>query len=302
MNTAKKLALEPNLWPHNKDEYYAQLTTRNAHFVTASTQQKLRELRILVAGCGSTGGACIEPLARLGIENFILADNGTYELNNLNRQHAFKEDLGHNKALVHAQNLQGINPFIKLQCFAEGLSPQNSDHCVSWADLIIDAIDVTSVSGIKMKLHLHEKAHAHHKTVLTALDIGFKQWGRTYDYRNTQLEIFDGAYEKAKAANHPLKVLFSIVPLAILPGHALALAEDLLTRQDVSASQIGCASDLLSAIIAPVLIRYAETGEAVSGWDVDLYALAKPWRVRFLESLRYYSARRRVKKLLEKVP
>ncbi|WP_413287997.1 ThiF family adenylyltransferase [Bdellovibrio sp. HCB337] len=299
MSSVRKLQPQQTQWPQDREEYYQTLTTRNFHFVSSDTQKRLRDIKILIAGCGSTGGACIEPLARLGVENFILADNGEYELTNLNRQHAFKENIGQNKAQFHADNLTGINPFVNVKYFTEGLSIENIDSTIQWADIIIDAIDVTSASGIAMKLQLHERAQREHKAVLTALDIGFRQWGRSYDYRNEHLDVFDGAYDAAKAAKHPLKVLFSFVPLSAVPAHSLNLLEDLLTKRDVSASQLGCTSDLLSAIIVPVILRFVESGEVVDGWDIDLNPLAKPFKARMQESFRAFFARRRIKRLLD---
>lgn len=298
MSLLKRLSIDPIRWPTDREEYYQNLTARNGHFISSSTQKRLRRIKIFIAGCGSTGGACIESLARVGVENFILADNGEYELTNLNRQHAFKENIGQNKAQFHAENLQGINPFTNVKYFMEGLSPENSEESIHWADIVLDAIDVTSVSGIQMKLHLHEKCKQAQKAVLTALDIGYCQWGRTYDYRNPQVEIFDGAYEMAKASKHPLKVLFSIVPLAVVPAHSLKLLEDLLTKENVSASQLGCTSDLLSAIIVPVIVQFAESGKLATGWNIDLNHFAKPLSQRVQEQIEAIALRRKVKKLL----
>ena len=58
----------------------------------------LRRAVILVAGCGSIGGAVVEPLVRLGAEHLVLAEPDCYELHNLNRQHACLADVGCNKA------------------------------------------------------------------------------------------------------------------------------------------------------------------------------------------------------------
>ena len=51
-----------------KDErsFYEELVSRNRHFVSAAVQDRLRNLKILIAGTGSTGGACVEALAREG--------------------------------------------------------------------------------------------------------------------------------------------------------------------------------------------------------------------------------------------
>ena len=70
----------------NKEDFYHEFTLRNAGFISEQEQAVLRNSVILVAGCGSTGGSAIELLVRSGAENLILIDNGTYDLNNSNRQ------------------------------------------------------------------------------------------------------------------------------------------------------------------------------------------------------------------------
>lgn len=302
MSSVKKIHAEQGAWPMDHEEYYKTLTSRNFHFVSSETQKKLRQVKVFVAGCGSTGGACIEALARIGVEHFILADNGEYELTNLNRQHAFKENIGDNKAQFHAECLKGINPHLNVKFYREGVTMENVDSSIAWADIVIDAIDVTSASGIAMKLVLHERAHRDHKPVLTALDIGFRQWGRTYDYRYEQLDVLGGDYAAAKSAKHPLKVLFSIVPLSVVPAHSLNLVCDLLEKKDISASQLGCTSDLLSAIIVPVMIQFAETGRVVEGWNIDLNTLSKPFGARVKQYFESISVRRKTKRLLAETP
>lgn len=302
LSSVKKIPVEQSAWPMDHEEYYKTLTSRNYHFVSPETQKKLRQVKVFIAGCGSTGGACIEPLARIGVENFILADNGEYELTNLNRQHAFKENIGVNKAQFHAECLKGINPFANVKFYREGVSMENIDSSIRWADIIIDAIDVTSSSGIAMKLKLHEHAQREHKPVLTALDIGFRQWGRTYDYRQTNLEVLGGAYAAAKAAQHPLKVLFSIVPLSVVPAHSLELVCDLLEKKDISASQLGCTSDMLSAIIVPVMLQFVETGRVVDGWNMDLNSYTKTFRMRVKQYFDGMPVRRKAKRLLAETP
>ncbi|HUP57966.1 MAG TPA: ThiF family adenylyltransferase [Bdellovibrionota bacterium] len=254
--------------------------SRNRHFVPEATQRSLRRLNMLVAGCGSTGGACTQSLVRLGLERFKLADNGSYELTNLNRQHAFIENIGQNKAEFHASKMRQINPFIEVESHPGGISPENVSALVEWADLIMDAVDVTSPEGMKMKLLLHETAHARRKPVLTALDLGFCQWGRSYDYRSGKLAPLGGALETARRAKHPLKALFSIVPLSAVPAHSLQLIEDLMKHPERPASQMGGTSDLLAGIIGPTLIRFAATGELVPGWNINLENLALPLSTR----------------------
>ncbi len=287
--------------PTERDAYYRELTSRNHHFVSAETQQKLRQLRILVAGCGSTGGACIESLARLGVEHFSLADNGCYELTNLNRQHAFLDDLGRNKAEYHAEQVLRINPFARIQTHREGITWANVAKLTESADIIMDAVDVTTPSGIAMKLALHEQARAKKKPVLTALDIGFCQWGESYDYRNPRLLPLGGKLDQARAAKHPLKALMSFVPLKVVPAHAFGLLLDLLKNGQMPASQLGATSDLLSAIIVPAVIRFVETGHLINGWNFNLDKAAIPLRKRLSLEWKAIALRREIRKLLRTI-
>lgn len=288
--------------PREEDRYYQELTARNRHFVSPATQSALKKLKILIAGCGSTGGACIEPLARAGVQNFALADSGTYELNNLNRQHAFTRNINQNKAEFHAEQLREINPFTQIQVHPEGITLENTGSLARWADVIMDAVDVTTPSGIAMKLALHEAAKRESKPVFTALDIGFCQWGRSYDYRLPSVEILGGALKQAKEAKHPLKALFSIVPLSAVPSHSLHLVADLLKRSEIPASQLGCTSDLLSAIIVPAIIRFVETGELVKGWNFNTEGLAMPLKRRARYWIKGVALRREIRALLKSIP
>lgn len=283
------------------DSFYRELTARNAYFIPAKTQERLRRIRILVAGCGSTGGACTQSLARVGVEHFALADNGTYELNNLNRQHALTGDVGQNKALFHAARISGINPHAEVQAHPEGITPENVTKLTDWAEVIMDAVDVTTSGGIAMKLRLHECARAARKPVFTALDLGFCQWGRSYDYRDPGTALLGGTFEKARSARHPLKALFAIVPVSAIPAHALPLVRDILKDSELSASQLGATSDLLSSIIVAAMVRFANSGEVLEGWNIDLHSMAHPLRDRLPEWIRGLRLRAEVSRLLREV-
>lgn len=284
--------------PQTEQDYYRELTTRNQHFVSAKTQENLSRIKVLIAGCGSTGGACIEPLARLGMKHFALADNGAYELNNLNRQHATLGELGKNKAQFHAEQLLKINPYIQPLIHTDGINAQNVEDLTHWADIVIDAIDVTSRSGIESKLLLHAHSQRSRVPVVAGLDLGFRQWGISYDYRNPNVSILNGRYENARKAGHPIKAIFEIVPLSILPWHTLKMVEELLTGESISASQMGCTSDMLSAVIVPVMLRFAETGELIKGWDYNTEALAYSRSKRIRGKIEGIARYLRIKRLL----
>lgn len=284
MNTAAKLIardLELLTHPADPSAYYQELTQRNRHFVAPSTQQTLSQLKILIAGCGAGGGACTLPLARLGVQHFRLADNGNYEISNLNRQNFFTDHLGQNKAEAQAEQILKINPYADVQADPRGITPQNVQGLVDWADLIIDAVDVTNPESIQMKFLLHQVAKQFKKPVLSPLDPGLCQYGQTYDYRNPKLAVLNGKLARCQNANHPMKALFSMFSVSDLPAHTLPLLNDLLTQATQPASQLAISADLLSGVIGAAAIRFAETGELVSGWRLDLEPLAYSRQKRF---------------------
>lgn len=279
-------------------EHRRELTSRNAAFVSGAAQSKLGELRILIAGCGSTGGACIEALARAGVERFLLADNGEYELTNLNRQHARMADIGKNKAEFHREEILAINPFAEVTADRRGIHSQNVREFCATADIIFDAVDVTTPAGIQAKLSLHRYAHELRKPVLSALDLGFRQWGMSFDYRDPSVEPLHGRMAAAQAASHPIRALFSIYPVASVPSHCLQLIIDLLEGRVAYASQLGCTSDALSAIIVPVILRFAESGRLPKGWCLDLDQYSRSGLERALEAIQRLPLRFKLARLL----
>ncbi len=301
-SSAHKIAnIETISIPQTQSEYYKELTTRNHHFIKKETQERLSKIRVLVAGCGATGGACIEPLARVGVQNFILADQGFYELNNLNRQHALIRDLGKNKAEFHKEQVLEINPFAQVKTFSKGIDFSNVVEVVRSVDFIIDAVDITNSNSMSKKFEMHRIAKDEKKPIITGMDLGFCQWGVSFDYRVASTPILGGYYEKAIKCKHPVKAWLSYVPLSAMPDHCLELVYDMATRSDLPASQLGCASDLLSSIVVATVVRYVETGELVSGWNVNLEYIALSWKERLRLKMKAPLLRRKIKKILDQL-
>ncbi len=300
IRTVSQPAHETGIQPEGTLEFYKSLTSRNFHFVPAPVQKQLSRLKILIAGCGSTGGACIEPLARLGMTRFHLADNGNYEVSNLNRQHARISAVGKNKAQFHAEELLEINPYAEVKVFPEGLTSENIELAVQGVDLVMDAVDVTTTSGMAMKIALHEICARKRIPTFSALDLGYRQWGRSYDYRDPRLLPLDGKIEKAMAKSHPISALFTLFPLSCVPNHALPLLDDLLENRSEFASQLGATSDLLSSIIVAALVRFAESGQLVEGWSIDLWELRKSsgrtWTDKIRSHLKAVKLRRSIRR------
>lgn len=285
----------------SEEEFYNTLTTRNRHFVSPEAQKNLKKLKVFIAGCGSGGGACIEPLIRLGVTHMRIADNGAYELANLNRQHAFVDSIGMNKAEFHYGEVKRINPFADIEYFNKGITYENLPSLIEWADIVIDCVDVTTFQAIDLKVSLHEYAKNNRKPVFSMLDLGYCQWGTGFDYRKKNVEVLNGRRDGARKARHPIKVMFEMFPLEVVPAHSMQLMIDLLEDVTQPASQLGCASDMLSSVIAPSILRYAEHREVVKGWNINLEYLAQPFHKRAWNYLCYPMMWWKAKKLLRQL-
>jgi hypothetical protein len=264
--------------------FYQALTSRNRHFVTPKAQAGLRKIKVLIAGCGAAGGACIEPLVRLGVTHLRLTDNGEYELTNLNRQHAFVDSIGQNKSTFHANEALRINPYADIVAYPEGVTPKNITALVKWADLVIDAVDVTVQKSIQMKFRLHSVAHSFRKPVLSPLDPGFLQIGQIYDYRNPKIKTLNGKLEACQKTTNPIQGLLTMFPPSTMPPHSLQLVLDLLQKPGMPASQLGISADLLSSIAASLVLGFVSSGKLPRGWKIDMakYAIA-PQELRRLQ-------------------
>ena len=202
--------------PH--DEFYAQLTTRNRGLVTAEEQKRLRAATILIAGCGSIGGAAVEPLIRFGFEHLILAEPDGYDIPNMNRQSVRLQDVGRNKAEVFQERMAEINPYATVDVHDRGITDENVQALVEAADVILDGVDVTTKAPIKHKYNLHREAKRQRKPVVSGYDIAGLQLLYVYDYRDAGTEIMNGkikADEVEKLA--PFEFLARVIPIPAIP-------------------------------------------------------------------------------------
>lgn len=255
---------------------YHELTTRNAGVIDAAAQERLRTATVLVAGCGSIGGAAVEPLARLGVRHFLLADPGAYELNNLNRQNATLADLGRNKAQVAAERIAAINPDTVVDVFAQGVTAEVAAELVGRCDVIVDGVDVTTGSGLRAKVVLHEHAAAHGRPLFTGWDMAGAQYVRTYDYRRIR-RPFDGRLAAADVERLDMwKLLQRLVPARYVPLEMIEIAARNLENPDFSFPQLVYAADLFGALSARLVVALL-TGERVREHIyIDLHQAARP--------------------------
>ena len=121
---------------------YWEIISRQMSIVTRSEQERFKDGKITVIGCGGIGGETIEMLARMGIGQLTLVDKDAFDLSNLNRQTlANIGDLGNDKSTVAKEKVRLINPYVNVNIFSEHVDETNIDKVIGDSDIVIDALD-----------------------------------------------------------------------------------------------------------------------------------------------------------------
>jgi molybdopterin/thiamine biosynthesis adenylyltransferase len=264
---------------HDRGEFLSEFRVRNRGLIADSDQSALSEARFLIAGCGSTGGAAIEPLVRAGAMRMILVEPGRYELHNLNRQRATLAAIGHNKAAWLAKYAQAINPYLDLEVHETLVSSQNVVGLTARADLIIDAIDVTSMEGLTAKCALHEAAAAARRPVVSAYDLAYRQYVSIYDYRRLQAPL-RGELNRVRKAETPTQALARLIPFRAIPYELVEEIERLQGDPGASISQLGCAADLFGALVVPLAVELLANRRVKESYVLDLKDPSLPFSRR----------------------
>lgn len=133
--------------------------------------KKLTTSTVAIFGCGGVGSYAVEGLARAGIGKFVLVDNDTVDITNINRQLiADTTTIGKDKVEIEKERILKINPNAKVEIHKEFYNEQNNNKLVKENyDYIVDAID-----SVKSKLLLIKTAHEKSIKIISAMGMGNK--------------------------------------------------------------------------------------------------------------------------------
>ncbi|PZU72806.1 MAG: molybdopterin biosynthesis protein MoeB [Brevundimonas sp.] len=105
-------------------------------------QQALKRARVLIVGAGGVGAPAALYLAAAGVGTLGLIDHDAVALSNLQRQILFDTaDVGRPKVEAAATRLEGLNPHVAVQTFAERLTAENALARIEDFDLVLDGTD-----------------------------------------------------------------------------------------------------------------------------------------------------------------
>ena len=147
--------------------------SRTEALIGKDAVQKLNNAKIAVFGLGGVGSYALEALARSGIGSFVLVDNDTISVSNINRQLlALHSTIGRYKTDTACERLADIAPEAKVVCLnlfyskdtAAGVETQ-----LAGCSYIVDAIDTVS-----SKILLAETAFRLHIPIISSMGTGNK--------------------------------------------------------------------------------------------------------------------------------
>jgi len=115
---------------------------RNMNTLSREENDKLRDFKVCVVGCGGIGGYIIEMLGRLGIGYITAIDKDAFEDSNLNRQIlSNSEVLGKSKAITAKERMAIVNPDVFVNAIVSEFNAENGERLLYGHDLVIDALD-----------------------------------------------------------------------------------------------------------------------------------------------------------------
>jgi tRNA A37 threonylcarbamoyladenosine dehydratase len=142
----------------DQEEFIEVRTNRNTYKITKDERDILGRQKIGVVGLSVGQSVSVTMAMERGFGEIRLADFDLLELTNLNRIRTGVQSLGMPKVIIVAREIKEIDPFLKVTCFADGLTEDNMDQFFTDGgnlDLIVDECD-----GLDIKILLRHKAKA----------------------------------------------------------------------------------------------------------------------------------------------
>jgi N-acyl-L-homoserine lactone synthetase len=238
----------------NDTLYYNTFMSRNTAFLDNNNIDKIKNARILFAGCGL--GSMIAVLcARMGFTKFIVADFDKVELSNLNRQTYTTDDIGKNKAVAIADILLQIQPDAEIEIIPEKLTPATSKRLIDSSDIIINTVDFNETCYA-----INDMATAVGKPVLFPLNAGFGGLVLVFDKSSISLrEMTGGAHGNIGFLNRLAESLEGYNPPDYLSNFLGSLNE---FESMGYLPQTGIAVNITSSLVVLAIIGY------LSGWPI----------------------------------
>lgn len=145
-------------------------THRTELLIGKDNVKKLNKAKVAIFGIGGVGSFVVEGLVRAGIENFILVDNDSVSVTNLNRQIiATTKTIGKPKVEVAKSRILEINPNANVEIYQEFFMPNSDEIIDNSVTYIVDAIDTVTA-----KIELVVRANKLNIPIISCMGTGNK--------------------------------------------------------------------------------------------------------------------------------
>jgi molybdopterin/thiamine biosynthesis adenylyltransferase len=140
----------------DEQEFIKVRSNRNQYKITQKEQETLATKSIGIIGLSVGQSIALTLAMERGFGELRLTDFDILELSNLNRIRAGVHNLGTPKVVITAREIAEIDPFLKVNCFFDGLTEENMDAFFTGngkLDLLVDECD-----GLDIKILARYKA------------------------------------------------------------------------------------------------------------------------------------------------
>jgi hypothetical protein len=138
------------------------------------------------------GGYQSEYFIRLGIGSIFVADIGTFDASNINRQWAAKkESVGVEKALASAREMRKIADDYHLYVCMQGLNEGTADFLIKGRDVVVDMIEFWSLAD---RIWLHRKCAEYGVVAINCNSYIHSSFGTRFDYTKKPSTKMLGGY------------------------------------------------------------------------------------------------------------
>lgn len=257
-----------------------EMFVRNRGYVSLATQEKISNIRVLIAGCG-IGGQLAIAAARIGIKHFTLIDGDRIELHNLNRQVFFHREVGEYKVNALANQLQEINPNCQVNIYPQYLTADNVDKLVVNSDFIFDTIDFLDLTAIVM---LHDSALRHRRPLISLFSAG---WGACLVHQSVtdpgpslMRKVFNlgtGVLQQtsyAQAFRHFVTRLIPHLAPAVQVDMQLVLTK-MEDQKPCPASHVIVGAQMVASLGITAMVKILDDQKVISGAEILIVDLEK---------------------------
>ncbi|NTV14282.1 MAG: sulfur carrier protein ThiS adenylyltransferase ThiF [Desulfobulbaceae bacterium] len=121
---------------------------------TPGVHDRIKSSSVGIMGLGGLGSMVAFALARIGIGHLLLVDFDVVDPSNLNRQNYFIDQVGIKKTAALRNNLERVNPYLKIDTIDTVLTEQSIPTIFKNVDVLAECFDSAEMKAAAMRCAL----------------------------------------------------------------------------------------------------------------------------------------------------